>query len=553
MAENILKITESDRTPLVDALLKKLDQCDEAIEHLHEVIKALKEQNQALKDEIAELKKSPRRPRMKANKKRHRRQRDDKQTEEDKRPGSVKRSKKDSMPIHETVVVTPENLPEGAKLKRRHNFDVQDLRIRAHNTRYVLEDWELPDGAITCAKMPENVARGHFGNELCAFVLDQHHQCQVTQGLLHEQLREFGIDISSGQVSDILTESHEDLHQEKSEILQAGLRVSAYVQTDDTGARHDGKNGYCTHIGNEYFGWFHSSTSKSRINFLEILSGAFGGAYVLDSNAFEYMEKEGLPKKPLNIFKISMKRQFLSAEEWQAHLRASHVVKKRHVRIATEAALLAGALAGGLNKHLIILSDDAGQFNVPMLIHALCWIHEERHIKNLLPTMDKNRIAQEKILDDFWTLYGRLKTYRAKPTLKLKAEIEAEFDSLFKIQTDYASLNLVLKNICKKKCELLVVLDQPLIPLHNNGSETDIREYVKRRKVSGGTRSISGQRSRDTFASIKKTCRKLGVSFYQFLKDRLSKLNRIEHLGILIEQAALKNSRLGPRIQMIGT
>ena len=69
-------------------------------------------------------------------------------------------------------------------------------------------------------------------------------------------------------------------------------------------------------------------------------------------------------------------------------------------------------------------------------------------------------------------------------------------------------------------------------------SETDIREYVKRRKVSGGTRSLAGQKSRDTFASLKKTCRKLGLSFYAYLKDRISGACRITRLGLLIENAA---------------
>ena len=60
------------------------------------------------------------------------------------------------------------------------------------------------------------------------------------------------------------------------------------------------------------------------------------------------------------------------------------------------------------------------------------------------------------------------------------------------------------------------------MPLHTNGSETDIRDYVKKRKVSGGTRSDEGRRCRDTFASLKKTCRKLEVSFWHYLKDRLT-------------------------------
>ena len=95
-------------------------------------------------------------------------------------------------------------------------------------------------------------------------------------------------------------------------------------------------------------------------------------------------------------------------------------------------------------------------------------------------------------------------------------------------------LNLALGRLYNNKSELLLVLDRPEIPLHNNLSENDIREYVKRSKVSGSTRSEQGRRCRDTFTSLKKTCRKLGVSFWDYLLDRLSKSQEIPPLQDLI-------------------
>ena len=56
-------------------------------------------------------------------------------------------------------------------------------------------------------------------------------------------------------------------------MLLAGLAVSSYVQVDDTGAKHQGHNGFCTHIGNDLFAYFESTDSKSRQNFLEVLRG----------------------------------------------------------------------------------------------------------------------------------------------------------------------------------------------------------------------------------------------------------------------------------------
>ena len=86
--------------------------------------------------------------------------------------------------------------------------------------------------------------------------------------------------------------------------------------------------------------------------------------------------------------------------------------------------------------------------------------------------------------------------------------------------------------------ELLLVLDRPDIPLHNNLSERDIREYVKKRKISGSTRSDNGRRCRDTFTSLKKTCRKLGVSFWGYLNDRVSNAGEIPPLPDLIRARA---------------
>jgi len=100
--------------------------------------------------------------------------------------------------------------------------------------------------------------------------------------------------------------------------------------------------------------------------------------------------------------------------------------------------------------------------------------------------------------------------------------LQRRFDAIFCQKTCYITLDLALKRIYNNKSELLRVLDRPEIPLHTNGSETDIRDYVKKKKVSGGTRSDEGRRCRDTFATLKKTCRKLGISFWDYLTNRLS-------------------------------
>ena len=132
------------------------------------------------------------------------------------------------------------------------------------------------------------------------------------------------------------------------------------------------------------------------------------------------------------------------------------------------------------------------------------------------------------------TFYEELKAYKVSPDETKKAQLQDRFEGIFTQKTDYQMLSLALKRLYDNKAELMLVLERPEIPLHNNLSENDIREYVKRRKVSGSTRSEMGRRCRDTFTSLKKTCRKLGVSVWDYLLDRLSKGKEIPTLADLI-------------------
>lgn len=180
----------------------------------------------------------------------------------------------------------------------------------------------------------------------------------------------------------------------------------------------------------------------------------------------------------------------------------------------------------------VIVSDDAGQFNV--FLHALCWIHAERGIKSLAMNNDSQTKALEWARNEIWEIYKALQGYKNKPNQEEKVTITQRFDTLCQTKTGYYLLNRVLKRLYNNKDELLRVLERPDIPLHNNLSERDIREYVKRRKISGSTRSDEGRRCRDTFASLKKTALKMGISFWDYLLDRITKNNTILGLDQLI-------------------
>ena len=230
-------------------------------------------------------------------------------------------------------------------------------------------------------------------------------------------------------------------------------------------------------------------------------------------------------------------QQFVDETAWQTRLAELGITAERHVRITTEGALLGQLIEQGVSPDLVVLSDGAPQFDI--LVHALCWVHAERPLARLVPYNEKHRAAIEQVREQIWELYQDLKAYRAQPDAAAKPALETRFDTLVDQQTDFpASIGGVLKEMREHKADLLRVLERPEVPLHNNGMESDIRGYVKVRKISGGTRSAAGRRCRDTFASLKKTCRKLGVSFWAYLQDRVRGLGQMPRLAELIRAKA---------------
>ena len=505
-------------------LLNRLDESDRKVVELTKKV-------ETLESELKNLKKLPKKPNLKPSKL------DQDPTKKPKEKGgrqTGKRKKKETLEIHDTQEIKIEGLSEDWRLIGHQKHVRQDFIVRANNIEYLLEVWENSQGEKQVAQLPRHLQNTHFGGTLKAFIIHQYFECGVTQPLIMSSLQDYGVDISSGQISAILTDNKESFHAEKETLLRTGIKLNEELRTDDTGARHKFRNGFCNCINSSLFTYFKTTYSKSRINFLEILRQSRSD-YQINETSLSYIKQEKYACKYYQILKESYdegERVFENKASLESYYERKGIKAKYAIKQITEALLVGTIVHHGFDPNTVIHSDGAGQFNI--FIHSLCWKHAERPLVQLISYNPIQGEQLEKKQMEYWLLYQAIKVYKDKPDEKTAINLNQRFDQLCTPVENYASLNIVLAELIKKKGELLVVLDRPNTSLHNNYSESDIREYAKRRKISAGTRSENGKKARDTFLSIKKTCRKLNVSFWDYLIDRTLNQNTIPPLSKLM-------------------
>jgi hypothetical protein len=445
-----------------------------------------------------------------------------------------RRSKSARLIVDEERVVPLAPQP-GWRFKGFKVYTIQDLVVETRVVRYWRPCYRTPEGKLIIAPLPPEVT-GHFGANLVRYLLSQHYQCRVTMPLLHQQLQDLGILISAGQISNLLTKGHDAFHAEKAAVKQAGLETARWISVDDTGARHLGINGVTTQIGDDRFTSFDTVASKSRLMFLMTLRGAFQD-YVINPAALLYLHEHDAPETLIDRLIEPDDRVFADEDVWTDHLIALGITGAKAVRLASEAAVAGSLDHHGLLQDAVIVSDGAGQFDV--LRHGLCWIHAERLIHRLVTVTEEQRAAVALVRHLIWWFYRDLKLYRTDPSARARASLKARFDRIFTRTTGFAELDELLARLKLRKAELLVTLERPEVPLNTNSSERDVRDPVTLRKISGGTRAEDGRRCRDTFLSIKKTCQKNAISFWDYLGDRLGIATKtIRHLPDIIRERA---------------
>ena len=195
-------------------------------------------------------------------------------------------------------------------------------------------------------------------------------------------------------------------------------------------------------------------------------------------------------------------------------------------------------LSGADWRNMAMVSDDARQFWNLTKIHALCWIHDIRHYRKLNPLLEVHRNELKDFLKKSWLLYYDFNDYRKNPDPNIKKKLKKRIVDHFTSESSYAELDWRKERTMENMDRLLVALDFPFVPLHNNDIEIAVREPVIKKSISDGTRSEEGRIAWENMLSIQDTCRKLDISFYGYLKDRFSGRNEIPRLDEIVSEKA---------------
>jgi hypothetical protein len=526
--------------------IQDLDQAREAIGMLLNLVEELKRENDAMREEMQELRDEVNRlkgeqgkPKIKPSKKA---KAEDYSSEQERRQPRKrhKKSKGEKIAIdrEEKLTIEREQLPEDAIFKGYETVIVQDLQIKTDNVRFIKEKYYSPTKQQTyLAPLPAGY-QGQFGPGIRALAITLYFAAEMTEPKIVEFFEHMGILISKGQVSNLLTKNNVEWHAEKDDIYINGLSSSQWQHFDDTATRVNGENQHCHVICNPLYTAYFTRPRKDRLTVIDILHNVSESRFLLNEQTRAWLEVFAVPQWAQEAIEQWPQKMVLAYPEMEtlveAHLSRLNAQQKARVYEA-------GALTAYHDQSLIpvvpvLLSDDASQFRFITIEQALCWIHEGRHYKKLIPFIDYHRKQLDDFLKQFWEFYHKIQAYRLQPSTEQASVLSQEFDTLFSTVTTYDDLDKRIAMTKAKKDRLLMALKYPAIPLHNNPAELGARRRVRKRDISFGPRTADGVAAWDTFMTLAATARKLDVSFYAYVLDRISEIHALPNLAEIIRQ-----------------
>lgn len=528
-------------------MIQDIEGVRQVVVLLLNIVEELKQENlaqgieiQRLRDEINRLKGEQGKPDIKPSKKPN----NDYSSEDERRgkrkprkPKKRKKLKDVKIDREEYLEVDKAKLPKDAKFQGYDPVIIQDLRIETdnicfHRARY----YSASEGKNYVAPLPKGY-KGQFGPTIRSLVVSLYYAAGMSEPKIIEFLEQMGVNISKGKVSSLLTKETEPWQAEADDIMIAGLGSSRWQHIDDTGTRVNGVNGYCHILCNPFYTAYATRPKKNRLTVITLLQNSEEPVFLFNQQTEEWLNKFRLPfwvRKEV----VGWSSEKLQNETEVADLLTEDMSKRlnqqQQARIYEAGALAAYYAQDKYPVIPILVSDDAPQFRHLTKKQALCWVHEGRHYKKLQPQVAYHREILDKVLTQFWDYYHDLQAYRAAPDPKKVVALRQAFKTIFSQTTDYDQLNQRLAKTLAHEEKLLVVLDHPTVILHNNPAELGARQRVRKRDVSFGPRTKEGRIAWDSFMTVAETAKKLGVSFYQYVLDRVSQKNTMPSLADII-------------------
>jgi len=444
----------------------------------------------------------------------------------------------------ESCPVDVAQLPDDAKFKGYEEKVVQDLVIKTDNVRFKREVYHSRSLKKTYLGDVPLGYEGEYGPHINSQIVSMKYVNNMSIPKIAEFYSNVGIFISGSYISHRLTKpEHMDVfHREKSQMYQTSLEVSSYQQIDDTTSRVDGQNYYTHVVCNPLCTVFFTTKRKDRLTILDVLRNFGSRSFMFNEETFGLLEQLKVPKKlTVLLHEVEQDRSF-HEQEMQEILQKlfpdPNKGKLHRIRIMEAGAIACYHQEIGIPIVKLLLGDDAPQFKLLSDELALCWVHDGRHYKRLGPVVPSHQGKLSEFRKRYWAYYRELFKYKNNPHPELVESLSAEFDIVFSTKTDYDELDERIAKSKAKKEELLTVLKHPEIPLHNNRSEHGARVQKRRQDVSLQTKTEEGTKAKDSMMSIVETCKKLGVSAYQFIYDRVSQRFQLPSLAELIRAKA---------------
>jgi hypothetical protein len=473
----------------------------------------------------------------------------DKMKRKRKRAAQKKRRKKKDLIIDKTtkLSVNPDELDASFEYKGTRKVIVQDLLFQRNNIEFELERFYSKEhGKTVEADLPAGYDGGYFGPHIIAFIKCSYYEGDVTIKKIHKILTSVGCFISIRQINRIINNRPDELIEEMEKARVAGIEKTDFQQIDDTGVKvleAQGQSVFTTVTCNPFFTNLYTSLSKNRSNAVMALTG--GNKEPLYKMNLHAMI---VAFTSLNSLKVQLIMEKYQGEKLYTDKELDELFEqedlgelKPPILRDIKTAMLVGAFYDG---HLgvsgsALVSDDAPQFNNIYDDHMLCWYHELRHYKELSPVFEEHKLQLRLFFNEVKVMYRALKDWVQSRDKKTGDYIFEWFNKYFNQKTGYKLLDNRKKMSFKKMSKLLAPLFTNIkLPLDNNESERDIRGRSIKMKISLFDQTWAGAKARDLYISLKQTCRKNGVSFYQFLLDRQKRAGIISQLSQIIQNSS---------------